>query len=142
MCKLSLDDLKARCEVDENGCWNWHRARDKDGYGFYGTRIKGKSYSWRAHRLTYERAKGPIPLGFQIDHLCRNHACCNPDHLEAVTPRENQLRGFSVSGLSARKTHCDEGHPLSGANLYADPRGWRGCRACRNAATVRQKQRA
>jgi len=46
-----------------------------------------------AHRLAYERAKGSIPAGLQIDHLCRVRECVNPDHLEAVSQRENIRRG-------------------------------------------------
>lgn len=49
-----------------------------------------------AHRLAYERAKGPIALGAQIDHLCRVRECVNPDHLEVVTQTENVRRGNSA----------------------------------------------
>lgn len=47
-----------------------------------------------AHRLRYEAANGPIPNGMLPDHLCRNRWCCNPEHIEVVTPAENLRRGL------------------------------------------------
>lgn len=86
-----------------------------------------------AHKWAYESIVGPVPEGMELDHLCRNRACVNPAHLEAVSRRVNQLRGLSISAKNARKTHCVHGHPLTGENVY-EWRGSRYCRACRAAA--------
>ena len=83
-----------------------------------------------AHRIAYEKANGPIPAGMQIDHLCRNRACVNPSHLEAVTQRENLLRGTGTPAKNAAKTQCKHGHPFDATNTYVKPNGSRQCRAC------------
>ena len=83
-----------------------------------------------AHRYAYEQVRGPIPAGLELDHLCRNPSCCNPDHLEPVTPRENKLRGTSPTAENARRTHCRRGHPFTQRNTYRRPDGRRYCRAC------------
>lgn len=49
-----------------------------------------------AHRFAYELLVGPVPDGLQLDHLCRNRACCNPEHLEPVEGVENRLRGVTA----------------------------------------------
>ena len=65
-------------------CWIWTRGT-RNGYG-------STSAGEVAHRTLYERAKGLIPEGMVLDHLCRHTLCVNPDHLEAVTSLENHLR--------------------------------------------------
>lgn len=78
-----------------SGCWLWIGSeRESGGYGF----IVRNGRSTAAHRVSYEMAKGPIPEGLVIDHLCRVHCCVNPDHLEAVTQLVNVRRGLHGVG--------------------------------------------
>lgn len=111
-------------------CWEWHGPRTK-GYGYFSADAK----LVQAHRWSYAEARGPIPAGATIDHLCRNRACVNPAHLEAVSRKENVLRGIGYSAINARKTECLNGHPLTGENVYLDRRGSRHCRTCRAERT-------
>jgi hypothetical protein len=97
-------------KVDKSGeCWLWTASKKYKDYGQFW--YKGRNDF--AHRVAYELCKGAIPDGLQIDHLCRNPSCVNPDHLEAVTQRENILRGEGLSAQRARQTHCKRGHLLS-----------------------------
>ena len=89
-----------------DGCFEWTAGRSKGGYGMI--KIGGRMVY--AHRVAYELFVGPIPSGLQIDHTCRNRACVRPDHMEAVTSRENTLRGESFASRNAAKTHCPRGH--------------------------------
>lgn len=71
-------------------CRIWQLAKDDDGYG----KVTSQGRRTLAHRVAYEHGRGPIPEGLQIDHLCRQPSCVNPDHLEAVTSAENVRRGL------------------------------------------------
>lgn len=82
----------------------------------YGLVWSGNRYV-RAHRVSYEKAKGPIPAGLVIDHLCRNRSCTNPDHLEAVTDEVNIMRGDGLAPRFAARTHCGHGHEFTADNI-------------------------
>jgi len=118
--------------VDETtGCWVWTNATE-EGYG----RIRvGGAGSKRtpAHRAMYEIVVGPIPDGLQLDHLCRNRACINPDHLDPVTLVENVLRGDGITATQARRTHCKRGHEYDA--VRSDGKG-RICTTCRRERRV------
>lgn len=80
-------------EDPKTGCWVWQRAISESGYGQIPA---GKSRHLSAHRVVYERHKGPIPAGAHLDHTCRNPSCVNPNHLEPTTSAENTRRGAAA----------------------------------------------
>lgn len=123
--------------VDRTGsCWNWTGATSKDGYGIILVRRETKY----APRHAWELMHGPMPEGLEPDHLCRNRACVNPDHLEPVSHRENVLRGESPTAKNARKTHCKLGHEFTEENTYITPStGGRNCRTCLGVAAARRR---
>lgn len=125
------------------GCWLWTASRTPKGYGQFsvGGRKAGNYRMLKAHRVAYLLLRGIIPATLELDHLCRVRHCVNPDHLEPVTNTENIRRGISPSAVGARKTHCPQGHPYSGNNLYTNPSGFRICRTCKRAALREYKER-
>lgn len=114
-------------------CWIWTGAACHLGYG----RFKVRSYTpVGAHRWSYEHHVGPIPAGYQIDHLCRVPSCVNPAHLEAVTPQIN-------TGRIPRSSHCVNGHEFTPENTLIRGLRQRRCRACdRNRAREARRRRS
>lgn len=113
-----------RVKVDAAGCWLWQGSVNRlNGYGYVSRGL--------AHRLSYELFVGPIPRDLQVDHLCRVRSCVNPEHLEAVTQRENLLRGQTVTARNAAVTHCPRGHAYDAENTWYQVKGHkRRCRIC------------
>jgi len=140
----AIERFKSKYIVNEiSGCWIWTGAHccshysKKWPYGHFmsATRSKGGKQVM-AHRFSYEFYRGKIPDGLVLDHLCRNTLCVNPDHLEIVTRKENTNRGVIHERT---KTHCPQGHPYSGENLYVKPSGKRECRICRREQVLRHE---
>ena len=125
-------------KVDKTGeCWVWKAAKTRAGYGVF--HVGGSGIS--AHRVAYELMVGPIPDGLQLDHLCENTSCVNPDHLVPVTARENVHRSQkSPAAQNMRKAHCSNGHPFSGENLVISC-GRRQCRICKRESFRRWYRR-
>jgi len=120
--------------VYDHGCWTF-TGHTKNGYGricIGGSRIAS------THRVVYEALVGRIPVGMEIDHLCRNRACCNPLHLEPVSHRENALRG-ARSQTDHSITHCPRGHEYTPENVRLK-NGWRVCRQCGRDDSRRRRQ--
>lgn len=110
-------------------CWEWTGGKSSAGYGNYKNRP--------AHRVFYEWYHGGLPPHpLVLDHICRNRACVRPDHLRAVTQRQNVVENSdSFVAANALKTHCPQGHPYDGENLRV--KGTRRlCKACAKTARL------
>jgi hypothetical protein len=110
----------------KTGCIEWVAYLDRYGYGTLNYR--GKVI--RAHRASYEVTHGPILEGLVIDHLCDNRKCINPEHLKAVSNKDNVTRAAHINMQLYRDNRCIRGHEKTGENLYISPSGRRECRLC------------
>ena len=130
MPKLSADFATYVLPV-EDGCHIWTGTISSTGYGRY-----GREY---AHRVAVQR-DGRDPSGMQIDHLCRNRRCVNPEHLEVVDARTNLLRGYNPAANAVRTNICFRGHEFTPENTYYRIDG--ACRQCRRCHADRQRSYA
>ena len=115
-------------------CWEWVSSKTEKGYGQFN--VNNKLYY--VHRISYQLSLGIIPNDLQLDHLCRNPSCVNPEHLEVVTNQENMNRGHG----NINKTHCPQGHEYTEDNTYLHKRkNNRICRICQRSNTKRWKKK-
>lgn len=118
--------FRSRCELSTGGCWLWKGAVTGDGYAT----ISKDNKTRYVHRMAYEHFVAPIDAGLVVDHLCRVRNCVNPEHLEAVTNKENLRRGATATQPA---THCKRGHEFTADNTAIQgSTGRRRCRTCRD----------
>lgn len=113
------------------GCWLWIGAKKGKGYAQY-WQMRPTKKNWRAHRFAYDRLVGPCD-GLLFDHLCRHRLCVNPLHLEAVSNRENLIRGVGFVAVNARKRACPNGHQYDGVRKGTQ----RFCKTCQRLCQSR-----
>lgn len=106
---VDRDGPTPRWRPDLGRCWQWNGPRQTSGHG----QISVGGRQTMVHRLVYEEFVGPIPDGFHVDHLCRNTACVNINHMEPVTPEENSRRARECPRCPAIST-CECGQPPLG----------------------------
>ena len=106
----------SRVEKSEAGCWEWTAGKIRDGYGSFRHPIEKRSI--RSHRFSYELTHGPIPQGMEIDHICHNRACVNPEHLRLTTRKQN-IENHSGAMRSSKSG-------VRGVHWRADVNKWQG----------------
>jgi len=118
-------------KIKINNCWIWTGKLNYDGYGS----IKVDKKMKKVHRISYEYFKEIIPEGLEIDHLCKNRACCNPNHLETVTHIENLKRQRKIRNSNESWCSKCKGF-LPKENFSKNKSTWRGlanqCKICEN----------
>jgi hypothetical protein len=131
-----LERIRERSVDQDTGyataCWISDRTAHDHGY----TRLRVNGKVVYTHRAAWSAVNGPIPDGLVIDHLCGQPPCCNPDHLDAVTQRENLSRG----GGNTNAPKCRRGHPFTPENTRErKDRPGRYCRTCQRLRNEKRR---
>ena len=106
-------------------CWRWKGGINAEEYGRFWISSKKTATVPATHVALFLFDGTRIRKGYELDHLCRNHWCVNPLHLEVVTKRVNRIRGIGFTGMNARKKKCPNGHLYDRVKF-----GRRSCSTC------------
>lgn len=132
-----LDRFYSKVDDDSDSlCWNWTAGKNQNGYGMF----KLYGGTMMAHRAAWLMLEGEIPDGMELDHLCRNRSCVNPDHLQPVSHAENVRRGDGA--VRYLKQSCVNGHEFTDQNAKYTPEGWRYCGDCKREQWTVQNEKA
>ena len=138
---VDIDWIMSNCKVEfmaipMSECWIWMGTQDQDGYGMVRSSAS-QGPMRRTHRVAYHLVYGDIPIGMQLDHVCRIRKCCNPLHMDVVTLHENVLRGERHKPWLAECVKC--GSDDIAYRKRGNGRN-RECRACKRVRdTARRK---
>jgi len=138
LCPESMEDRFWAKVNKTDTCWLWTAYKDQKGYGIF--QMDGPK---KAHRISYQLIKARrVRKGFELDHLCKNKSCVNPDHLEQVTTWMNTHRAENtIAYKNSSKTHCPKGHEYKGANLVFSKNRYNGARRCRICKNLQERKR-
>lgn len=143
---LTFAELEQNAIWEPNsGCLLWLGALNEKGYGRVST---GGRYR-PVHQVSYELVKERISKGLEPDHLCRVRCCINPEHLEAVTHKENLERAGvlartkDMNAAKRARTHCARGHAYTPRNTRINPNNpnSRTCKECARINYERNRQK-
>lgn len=142
--ELIRQRIMSRIVITDAGCWEYHGARNTEGYG----NLTGQNKRLITHRFMYELTKGrSIPDGMVVCHTCDNPPCCNPDHLWLGDKSANAIDSRRKNRhTNAVKTHCKFGHEFTPENTYLHRVIARGrpsiLRHCKRCGLIRMRMRA
>lgn len=136
--------MLAKVEVDySTGCWNWRGTMQRNGYGaFYMYGLRKLS-----HRAMYELLFWPLDPAIHLHHDCKNKKCCNPSHLEPLSPSEHHIADGQAEKIrayhanKAPKTHCPRNHAYEPDNYYDNGHGSKMCKICTNSKAISRRKR-
>lgn len=130
--QVTLDNIRAMSVGTPSGCWEWQGPINR---GMRRGLISVRGERRLVYRVAYALARGGTPPQ-DLDHVCANSLCCNPDHLDPVTKAENSRR----QRARAVVLWCPRGHAYTPENTQRNSQRWRGtrCAECHRAEARRR----